>query len=210
MKRLIPFFIIFPLLLSYSSIRAAPKKHKPEKEGSSQVSKKSRSEKSRAYGGDPSLKRGLELGYDDGVRAGKEEKRAGQKKSREYDLTRMAEKKYRMEYGSKSKFVSGYKSGFARGFKSGQLRERGESAKLSKRKEKYELKELRETKESKKGRFSERQENPKIASQRIKDKDTPPFSERSPQSEKLSSPPSRSVFPKSKPQQGVDVEADAL
>lgn len=95
--------------------------------------------KKQVYMGDPATKRGYELGYDDGVKAGKEDKKNGKKESpssrEEY---KVGDKKFRSEYGSRAKFVGGYQGGFLKGYKSGYNREKidPEAAKLTKAKEK--------------------------------------------------------------------------
>ncbi|GEM_PF-2144696 len=93
----------------------------------------------QAYMGDPAMKRGFILGYDYGVKAGKEDKKNGKKESpAAHEEYKMGDKRFRSEYGSSAKFVGGYQGGFVKGYKSGYHREKvdPEAAKLSKIKEK--------------------------------------------------------------------------
>lgn len=95
--------------------------------------------KKQVYMGDPATKRGYELGYDDGVKAGKEDKKNGKKENPSgHENYKLGEKKFRAEYGNRGKFVGGYQGGFLKGYKSGYGREKTdpEAAKLSKQKEK--------------------------------------------------------------------------
>lgn len=68
--------------------------------------------------GDPATKRGLEYGFDKGVSAGKQDKKA----ELEPDVSRHEayedpNKYYRYEFGSRARFVRGFKSGFVGGYK---------------------------------------------------------------------------------------------
>lgn len=108
--------------------------------------KSAKSDKSNAaegtrkpYMGDPSAKRGFVLGYDEGVKAGKEDKKVGKKENpSSHEEYKMGEKKYRYEYGSRANFINGYQGGFLKGYKSGYNREKldAEAAKNEKLKEK--------------------------------------------------------------------------
>jgi len=71
------------------------------------------------YTGDPSRKRGLELGFDQGLKAGKQDKEQNKKPDpgacEDYQKP---EKFFRHEYGSQTAFTSGFKSGFVGGYQS--------------------------------------------------------------------------------------------
>ncbi len=76
--------------------------------------------KTKGYNGDPALKRGYDLGYDDGIKAGKGDKKIGKKdQPTVHESYKTPEKKFRHEYGSQSKFITGYRAGFSRGYKVG-------------------------------------------------------------------------------------------
>ena len=95
--------------------------------------------KKQAYTGDPAIKRGFELGYDDGVKAGKEDKKNGKKENvTVHEDYKKGDKKFRSEYGNRGKFVAGYQGGFLKGYKSGYNRGKIdlEAAKQTKIKEK--------------------------------------------------------------------------
>ncbi len=115
-KKIKLFFVFYLTFLSVMSpllLLASPKETKNTKEG-----------KQAGYSGDPALKRGYELGYDDGVKNGKSDKKAGKKNSPTSSSEYKApEKKFRHEYGNQAKFVSGYRSGFLKGYKAGFSRE---------------------------------------------------------------------------------------
>lgn len=86
-------------------------------------SKKAELAKDQGFMGDPAQKRGFELGYDDGVRAGKKDQKEGKKQNAAGNENyKTANKKYRYEYGSANRFVSGYQAGFSKGYKSGYAR----------------------------------------------------------------------------------------
>lgn len=86
-------------------------------------SKKTELAKDQGFMGDPAQKRGFELGYDDGVRAGKKDQKEGKKQNATGNENyKTANKKYRYEYGSANRFVSGYQAGFSKGYKSGYAR----------------------------------------------------------------------------------------
>src|SRR4029453_5716527 len=110
------FFIVsFLLLGTFGSSRNLLAQSSP----STPASKTSASEtaKPQVYASDPAFKRGVELGYDSGIKAGKADKAANHKA----DPTRHpdykdAEKKHRSEYGSRASFVRGYQMGFTKGY----------------------------------------------------------------------------------------------
>jgi hypothetical protein len=111
-KLWLPFFLIVGFShqaqgqKSEASNAASPKKATIEKGG-----------KTQGYMGDPALKRGAELGYDAGVKAGKadkmEKKKANPTQNEDY---KGADKKYRSEYGNRANFIRGYQIGFVRGY----------------------------------------------------------------------------------------------
>jgi len=69
------------------------------------------------YSGDPARKRGLELGYDLGLKAGKQDKEKDAKPDpAAHDPFKTPEKYYRAEFGSRANFVSAFKSGFVGGY----------------------------------------------------------------------------------------------
>lgn len=79
--------------------------------------------KTQAYMGDPSQKRGFELGYDHGVKEGKKDQAVGpEQKPTEKEAYKTADKQYRYEYGSRARFVAGYRAGYTKGYKSGYSR----------------------------------------------------------------------------------------
>ena len=79
--------------------------------------KKATTEKKSAYMGDPARKRGLELGYDYGLKAGKEDKAKNKKLApQDNEVYKNPDKFYRYEFGSRANFNSGFKSGFLGGY----------------------------------------------------------------------------------------------
>ena len=72
--------------------------------------------------GDPSHKRGFDLGYDAGPRAGREDQGgippSNYSQRPEYQNP---EQFYRYEYGARAMFIAGYRRGFVRGYKSSML-----------------------------------------------------------------------------------------
>ena len=68
--------------------------------------------------GDPAHKRGVELGFDAGLKAAKEDQAQGKKPNpssrREYQKP---DAYYRYEYGSLANFLSGFRAGFLGGYK---------------------------------------------------------------------------------------------
>lgn len=82
---------------------------------------------------DPAAKRGLELGYDMGRKAGKQdmaESRPSQSKEHEY--YKNANTYHRTEYGSLASFENGFKKGFVIGYESAYKGERPTQIKLKK------------------------------------------------------------------------------
>ncbi len=76
--------------------------------------------KTQVYSGDPAYKRGFELGYDAGTKSGKGDKKENKKQNpTAQENYKLADKKFRYEYGSRAKFVSGYQGGFLKGYKVG-------------------------------------------------------------------------------------------
>ncbi|MFO1463694.1 MAG: hypothetical protein U1F66_07935 [bacterium] len=73
--------------------------------------------KKTGFSGDPAKKRGLEIGYDLGRKAGKadlEQKlKPDPKRHEDYNKP---EKYFRHEYGSQASFTSGFRSGFVGGY----------------------------------------------------------------------------------------------
>lgn len=121
------FFLI--LLFSVNATAADPSK------GSTKASKPAAGDSKKVYMGDPGTKRGYELGYDYGVKAGKEDKKIGKKENASsHEQYKTGEKYFRSEYGNRGRFVSGYQSGFLKGYKSGFNREKvdPEAAKTAK------------------------------------------------------------------------------
>ena len=113
--------------------------------------------KKQVYMGDPATKRGYELGYDDGVKAGKDDKKKGRKESASsHEDYKNGEKKFRSEYGNRGKFAGGYQGGFLKGYKSGYNREKTdlEAAKLAKISDKEKLSEKTNNSESKPKKLS--------------------------------------------------------
>ncbi len=127
MKKII-FFGIFLSFLSLAIIVQVRAQESIKKStSSSKESKSSKTEGGKAQGfmGDPAQKRGFELGYDAGVRAGKEDKKLNRKSvPQSRDEYKNADKQYRYEYGMRSRFVGGYQSGFSKGYQAGYSREK--------------------------------------------------------------------------------------
>jgi hypothetical protein len=74
-------------------------------------------EKKTAYSGDPARKRGMELGHDYGLKAGKEDKtKNAPPNPQAHEAFKDPNKYYRYEFGSRASFVSGFKSGFLGGY----------------------------------------------------------------------------------------------
>jgi len=63
--------------------------------------------------GDPSRKRGLELGYDVGLKAARQENATGTAPdAKAHPEYQNPDKWYRYEYGSRAQFMAGFRSGF--------------------------------------------------------------------------------------------------
>jgi len=87
-------------------------------EGSSKATSKQSKGKTRAYHGNPTFKRGLELGADQGVKAGKLDLSEG----KDPDLTRHKiyndpRPFYRYEFGNQGSFTRGFHAGFLKGYR---------------------------------------------------------------------------------------------
>lgn len=83
----------------------------------SKAAKKSAGDKKSAYMGDPARKRGLEIGFDLGLQAGREDKKNDAKPMpQEKEAYKKPEKYYRHEFGSQANFVSAFKGGFLNGY----------------------------------------------------------------------------------------------
>lgn len=140
----------------------------------------SKSDGKKPYMGDPAAKRGFELGYDQGVKAGKEDKKQGKKESAtSRDEYKMGDKKYRSEYGSQARFVSAYQGGFVKGYKSGYNREKIdlEAAKQTKNKEKESKNNEKIEKSSKDSNSSEikaKKADPAVTAKEVVKSPTPP------------------------------------
>ncbi len=97
-------FITFPLFHSVDAEAA-------EKKATTTTVKKT------GFAGDPARKRGLELGYDFGLKAGKQDKGENKKPDpQSHEAYKKPEKYFRSEYGSAGAFIGGFKSGFIGGY----------------------------------------------------------------------------------------------
>ncbi len=113
----IKYLISFVLVAAFSILIGKPLFSKEVE------NKKTDLAKNQGFMGDPAQKRGFELGYDDGVRAGKKDHKEGKKQNPTGNENyKTANKKYRYEYGSANRFISGYQAGFSKGYKSGYAR----------------------------------------------------------------------------------------
>ncbi len=107
-------------LLTVFSIPPAHTQGSPSTESTPPTPKKTTVSKGNVGGimGDPARKRGLELGFDMGKKAGKADKDQGKKADPqthpEFNDPRPF---YRYEYGSFAGFASGFRSGFLGGYK---------------------------------------------------------------------------------------------
>ena len=100
---------IISFLLLFSQHSALFAKQEPSKNFKGKVS---------GFNGDPALKRGYELGYGHGVKAGREDKKNGKKDNPTvHEEYKNSDKKFRAEYGSRSKFNTGYQNGFVKAYK---------------------------------------------------------------------------------------------
>lgn len=67
--------------------------------------------------GDPSRKRGVEMGYDMGFQMGKSDQRLGlEPDPKRHDTFNDPNQFYRYEFGSRAGFVSGFRGGFVGGY----------------------------------------------------------------------------------------------
>ena len=74
--------------------------------------------KKYGFSGDPSKKRGLELGFDRGWQAAKNDQDQAEKLDpKTHDFMVLAEKLYRYEYGSRQSFLYGFERGFLKGYR---------------------------------------------------------------------------------------------
>lgn len=85
--------------------------------GASSKAKPAAGGKKTGFNGDPAKKRGLEIGFDQGQKAGKGdlEKKLSPDPNR-HDEFNKPEKFFRFEYGSQAAFSSGFRSGFVGGY----------------------------------------------------------------------------------------------
>ncbi len=113
--------LCLPSLFAQESIQ----KSKVPSSKESKTSKGNEGGKAQGFMGDPAQKRGFELGYDAGVRAGKEDKKLNHKSApQSREEYKNADKQYRYEYGVRARFVGGYQSGFSKGYQAGYSREK--------------------------------------------------------------------------------------
>ena len=83
------------------------------------AAKSSASGKKSGFMGDPARKRGIEIGFDYGKKAGKEDKAQGLKPDpKRHEAFQKPEKYHRSEYGSQANFVAGFRGGFLGGYQS--------------------------------------------------------------------------------------------
>jgi len=104
--RLIPLLLIFSLQAPFAANAA-----------SSKTTKAAEGSKKTGYNGDPARKRGLELGFDLGKKAGKSDLEQSLKPDpKRHEDFEKPEKYFRHEYGSQASFVGGFRSGFMGGY----------------------------------------------------------------------------------------------
>ncbi|MCE9625253.1 MAG: hypothetical protein K8R69_07375 [Deltaproteobacteria bacterium] len=104
--RLLPLLLIFSLHAPF-----------PAKAASSKAPKAAEGSKKTGYNGDPARKRGLEIGYDLGRKAGKSDLEQSLKPDpKRHEDFEKPEKYFRHEYGSQASFVGGFRSGFMGGY----------------------------------------------------------------------------------------------
>lgn len=90
-------------------------------QGSGGKSSKAPEARKTGFVGDPARKRGIEIGYDLGKKAGKVDLEQKLKPDpKRHEAFNKPEKYFRSEYGSQASFVSGFKSGFLGGYQAGQ------------------------------------------------------------------------------------------
>ena len=74
--------------------------------------------KKYGYFGDPSKKRGIELGFDRGMKAAKQDEEQAEKLDpKKHDVMKLAEDNYSYEYGNRRTFIHGFQRGFYQGYK---------------------------------------------------------------------------------------------
>lgn len=91
--------------------------------GQTKTGKSAKTPEARKTGfvGDPARKRGIEIGYDLGKKAGKADLEQKLKPDpKRHEAFNKPEKYFRSEYGSQASFVGGFKSGFLGGYQAGQ------------------------------------------------------------------------------------------
>jgi len=107
-----PFIVTFFLFLSLCCLSLPPSSQAANSKG-----KQAAGGKKTGFNGDPAKKRGLEIGFDQGQKAGKKD--LDQKLSpdpRRHEEYNKPEKFFRTEYGSVASFSSGFRSGFVGGY----------------------------------------------------------------------------------------------
>src|SRR4030095_8561170 len=112
-----PHLLVWILFLVFLTLPASAWAQKGGSETAPRKGSSAPGGKAQGYMGDPALKRGFELGYDLGVKAGKVDKAEKRKANPgQHPDYKAAEKKHRSEYGSLPSFVRGYQMGFTRGY----------------------------------------------------------------------------------------------
>jgi hypothetical protein len=107
-----PLIIALFLFLSLCCLSLTPSSQAATSKG-----KQEAGGKKAGFNGDPAKKRGLEIGFDQGQKAGKSD--LEQKLSpdpRRHEEYSKPEKFFRHEYGSQASFSSGFRSGFVGGY----------------------------------------------------------------------------------------------
>jgi hypothetical protein len=108
--RLLFSFLLIATLLSSPGLGFAQSKP-ATKASKSNISKKV------GFSGDPARKRGMEIGFDMGKKAGNSDKEQALKPDlKRHEAYQKPEKYYRSEYGSSASFASGFRSGFSGGY----------------------------------------------------------------------------------------------
>lgn len=111
-------FLSLLLLLALFAIQASQPALAQTKSGKSAKAPEARK---TGFTGDPARKRGIEIGYDLGKKAGKSDLEQKLKPDpKRHEAFNKPEKYFRSEYGSQASFVSGFKSGFLGGYQAGQ------------------------------------------------------------------------------------------
>lgn len=112
-------FLPLLALLTLFAILASPPALSQTKSGGK--SAKAPEARKTGFTGDPARKRGIEIGYDLGKKAGKSDLEQKLKPDpKRHEAFNKPEKYFRSEYGSQASFVSGFKSGFLGGYQAGQ------------------------------------------------------------------------------------------